>query len=176
MDALADIEEPLRKAAEKGLMGDITPPPEPDPRAMQAFTLYHGQSLDGLNLVNSRMLESTAEAYRGMVADITNRLLNARGTINAATGEVLTRKQSTGLFPASLGRRGWRASTVRVGAISNRPRALGERPYSDAAAAGGGADRVCGRRRTPLEAGHLRGHDDAQHLPQCQPGGVLGAE
>ena len=79
---------------------------------MRAFQLYHGQSLDGLNLVNSRMLESTAEAYRGMVADITNRLLNARETINAATGEVLTRKQSTGLFPASLGRRGWSPLTV----------------------------------------------------------------
>ena len=94
MDALADIEEPLRKAAAEGLMGDITPPPEPDPRAMRAFQLYHGQSLDGLNLVNSRMLESTAEAYRGMVADITNRLLNARGTINAATGEVLAGVES----------------------------------------------------------------------------------
>ena len=104
MDALSDIEEPLRKAAEEGLIGGGMLPAAPDPRAMQAFTLYHGQSLDGLNLVNSRMLESTAEAYRGMVADITNRLLNARGTINAATGEVLTRKQSTGLFPASLGR------------------------------------------------------------------------
>ena len=94
LDALADIEEPLKQAAEDGLMGDITPPPEPDPRAMQAFRLYHGQSLDGLNLVNSRMLESTAEAYRGMVADITNRLLNARETINAATGEVLAGVES----------------------------------------------------------------------------------
>ena len=94
MDALADIEEPLRKAAEEGLIGGGTVPPVVDPRAMQAFQLYHGQSLDGLNLVNSRMLESTAEAYRGMVADITNRLLNARGTINAATGEVLAGVES----------------------------------------------------------------------------------
>lgn len=94
MDALADIEEPLRKAAAEGLMGISTAPPEPDPRAMRAFRLYHSQSLDGLNLVNSRMLESTAEAYRGMVADITNRLLNARGTINAATGEVLAGVES----------------------------------------------------------------------------------
>ena len=94
MDALADIEEPLRKAAEDGLIGGGTLLAAPDPRAMQAFTLYHGQSLDGLNLVNSRMLESTAEAYRGMVADITNRLLNARGTINAATGEVLAGVES----------------------------------------------------------------------------------
>ena len=111
LDALVDIEEPLRKAAEDGLLGIETPPPEVesrapsagapgpiaheiDPRAMQAFQLYHGQSLDGLNLVNSRMLESTAEAYRGMVADITNRLLNARGTINAATGEVLAGVES----------------------------------------------------------------------------------
>lgn len=87
MDALADIEAPLRKVAEDGLIGGGTVPPVVDPRAMQAFQLYHGQSLDGLNLVNSRMLDSTAEAYRGMVADITNQLLNARGTINAATGE-----------------------------------------------------------------------------------------
>ena len=94
MDALADIEEPLRKAAEDGLIGGGTVQPVVDPRAMQAFQLYQGQSLDGLNLVNSRMLESTAEAYRGMVADITNRLLNARGTINAATGEVLAGVES----------------------------------------------------------------------------------
>jgi len=48
MDALVDIEEPLRQAAEDdGLMGDITPPPEPDPRAMRAFQLYHGQSWTG---------------------------------------------------------------------------------------------------------------------------------
>lgn len=94
MDALADIEEPLRKAAEDGLIGGGTLPAAPDPRAMQAFQLYHGQSLDGLNLVNSRMLESTAEAYRGMVADITNRLLSARETINAATGEVLAGVES----------------------------------------------------------------------------------
>ena len=94
LDALADIEEPLRKAAVDGLFGGGALPPAPDPRAMRAFQLYHGQSLDGMNLVNSTMLESTAEAYRGMVADITNRLLNARGVVNAATGEVLAGVES----------------------------------------------------------------------------------
>lgn len=94
LDALDGIEEPLRKAAEDGLFGGGALPPAPDPRAMQAFQLYHGQSLDGINLVNSTMLESTAEAYRGMVADITNRLLNARGVVNAATGEVLAGVES----------------------------------------------------------------------------------
>lgn len=94
MDALEGIEEPLRKAAAEGLMGISTAPPEPDPRAMRAFRLYHGQSLDGMNLVNSTMLESTAEAYRGMVADITNKLARAQRAINAATGEVLAGVES----------------------------------------------------------------------------------
>lgn len=94
LDALDGIEEPLRKAAEAGLFGGGALPPAPEPRAMRAFQLYHGQSLDGMNLVNSTMLESTAEAYRGMVADITNRLLNARGIVNAATGEVLAGVES----------------------------------------------------------------------------------
>ena len=112
LDALDGIEEPLRKAVEAGLLGggeiplaeaetrapsaDVPGPiaHEMDPRAMAAFRLYHGQSLDGMNLVNSTMLESTAEAYRGMVADITNRLLNARGIVNAATGEVLAGVES----------------------------------------------------------------------------------
>jgi len=94
LDALADIEEPLRKAAAEGLMGISTAPPGPDPRAMRAFRLYYGQSLDGMNLVNSRMLQSTAEAYRGMVADITNELARAQAISNAATAETLSGVES----------------------------------------------------------------------------------
>ena len=44
------------------------------------------------------------------------------------------------------------------------------------AAAGRGTDRVRGRRRAALEAGHLRCHDQAEHVSQREPGGVLGAE
>ena len=97
MDALADIEEPLRQAAEAGLIGgEGEIPPAPDPRAMAAFRLYHGQSLDGLNLVNTTMLQSTAEAFRGMVSDIVVQMNNdeARRILNAAAGEALSGVES----------------------------------------------------------------------------------
>ena len=94
MDALADVEKPLYDAAVQGMLGGQQAPPAPDPRSMKAFQLYHGQSLDRMNLVNSTMLKSTAEAYRGMVSDLTNRLAVAQQTINAATGQVLSGAES----------------------------------------------------------------------------------
>ena len=79
LDALADVEPALRQAAEAGLLGNaplpegggrrpggVTPLPELDPRQMTAFTLYRRQAVEALNLVNSTMLQSTAEAYRGL--------------------------------------------------------------------------------------------------------------
>ena len=79
LDALADVEPALRQAAEAGLLGTaplpegggrrlggVTPPAELDPRQLTAFTLYRRQAVEALNLVNSTMLQSTAEAYRGL--------------------------------------------------------------------------------------------------------------
>ena len=96
LDALEDIEPQLRQAAMAGLFGagdqEIAPtlPPELSPRMTGAFETYYRQSADRLNLVNTTMLQSTEEAYRGMVADITAKMQRAQQIVNTATGEVVT--------------------------------------------------------------------------------------
>ena len=93
LDALADIEPELRKAASAGLLG-AEAPPEISPRTMGAFQLYYQQSADKLNLVNTVMLESTENAYREAVADIVNRMQRAQTIVDAATGEVVSGVES----------------------------------------------------------------------------------
>ena len=88
-DALADIEPGLREAAKAGLIGGEERPAEPSPRAMRAFKQYYRQSADKLNLVNTVMLESTEEAFRETVADVTARMKRAQEIVNAATGEAV---------------------------------------------------------------------------------------
>ena len=91
LNGLKDAEPALRKAAEKGFLpGGINTPPVLDPGQMQAFSAYYKQSADKLNLVNTVMLESTGWAYQATVADIVNRVNNAQGILNKATGEVVT--------------------------------------------------------------------------------------
>ena len=86
VDALEDVEPELRKAAEAGELPGA--PGEISPRAVAAFTDYYRQASDKLNLVNTVMLESTGNAYRETVADVTARMLRAQQIVNAATGEV----------------------------------------------------------------------------------------
>lgn len=91
LNGLKDAEPALRKAAEKGFLpGGINTPPVLDPGQMQAFSAYYKQSADKLNMVNTVMLESTGWAYQATVADIVNRMNNAQGILNKATGEVVT--------------------------------------------------------------------------------------
>ena len=91
LNGLKDAEPALRKAAEKGFLpGGINTPPVLDPGQMQAFKAYYKQSADKLNMVNTVMLESTGWAYQATVADIVNRMNNAQGILNKATGEVVT--------------------------------------------------------------------------------------
>ena len=94
LDALANVEPELRRAAEAGLLnGGIVPAPV-DPTITQAFQSYYRQSADKLNLVNTVMLESTQEAYRATVSDIVNRMRQAQRVLNAATGEVISGAES----------------------------------------------------------------------------------
>ena len=93
LDALADIEPELRKAAAAGLLGGEAPP-EISPRTMGAFQLYYRQSADKLNLVNTVMLESTENAYRATVSDIVNRMQRAQTIVDTATGEVVSGVES----------------------------------------------------------------------------------
>lgn len=91
LNGLKDAEPALRKAAERGFLpGGINTPPVLEPGQMQAFSAYYKQSADKLNLVNTVMLESTGWAYQATVSDIVNRVNNAQGILNKATGEVVT--------------------------------------------------------------------------------------
>lgn len=91
LEALRNDEPKLRRAAMEGLLhGGGKIPPEVTPSQMQAFQAYYKQSADKLNLVNTVMLESTEEAYRATVADITNRISVTQGILNEQTGEVVT--------------------------------------------------------------------------------------
>ena len=90
-DGLKGVEEPLKKAAEKGLLlGKGFLPPEVAPQQMAAFKAFYKQSADKLNLVNTVMLESTQQAYQATVADIITRISNTQDILNSATGEVVT--------------------------------------------------------------------------------------
>ena len=90
-DGLKDVEKPLRKAAEKGLLlGKGFLPPEVAPHQMQAFQAFYKQSADKLNLVNTVMLESTQQAYQSTLSDIVTRISATQDILNVATGEVVT--------------------------------------------------------------------------------------
>ena len=90
-DGLKDAEPALRKAAEAGFLpGGTNTPPVLNPSEMEAFRAYYKQSADKLNMVNTVMLESTGWAYQATVSDIVNRMNNAQGILNKATGEVVT--------------------------------------------------------------------------------------
>ena len=97
LDALEDVEPALRRAFEAGQLP--AGPGEVSPRTSAAFERYYAQAADRLNLVNSRMLQSTGEAYQATVADITSRMLRVQKIVNAATGEVVTGVES---FNAAL--------------------------------------------------------------------------
>ena len=89
LDALKNEEPKLQQAARNGLLA-LAGAPEVTPNQMQAFQAYYRQSADKLNLVNTVMLESTENAYRATVADITSRIQRTQGILNAGTGEVVT--------------------------------------------------------------------------------------
>lgn len=90
-DGLKGVEEPLKKAAEKGLlMGQGMIPPELAPNQMQAFKAFYQQSADKLNLVNTVMLDSTQTAYQATVSDIAARMSTTQQILNEETGKVIS--------------------------------------------------------------------------------------
>ena len=90
-ESLKEVDKPLRKAAEKGLLlGQGSLPPEVSPQMTRTFSAFYRQSADKMNLVNTVMLESTQQAYRATVADIAFRMESAQGILNIATGEVVS--------------------------------------------------------------------------------------
>ena len=90
-EAIKPIDPVLRKAAEKGLLlGQGFIPPEVSPSMMQAFQAYYRQSADKLNLVNTTMLQSTDEAYRRTVTDVSIQLQQTQRILNEETGTVVS--------------------------------------------------------------------------------------
>lgn len=89
--AIEPIDPVLKKAAEKGLLvGQGMLPPEVSPSMTQAFKAYYTQSADKLNLVNTVMLESTDEAYRRAIVDVTAKIAQTQRILNESTGLVTT--------------------------------------------------------------------------------------
>jgi len=91
LDALEEVEPELRQAATEGLLHDA------DMEVMDGIqsqlTAYSRQARNQLNLVNTVMLASTADAYRkGVYAavDIVKQMQAAQGVLNAETGKVIT--------------------------------------------------------------------------------------
>lgn len=60
------------------------------PNQMRAFNLYYTQAADKLNLVNTVMLESTAQAYQATVADVAARVQATQTAIDVGAGEAIT--------------------------------------------------------------------------------------
>lgn len=88
--AIQTVEPDLVAASERGLLNgaDIVPPMS---KAVQReLETYYKQAADKLNLVNTVMLDSTEQAYRGVVADITAKLNSTQQYLNQATGSVVT--------------------------------------------------------------------------------------
>lgn len=94
VDALEDLEPELKRAAVAGLLNQGAVPPVVSPRVTQTFRMYYEQSADKLNLVNTSMLESTENAYRATVSDITARMQRQQSILNAATGQAVTGVES----------------------------------------------------------------------------------
>ena len=89
--SLEEVDEPLRNAAEKGLLlGGGFIPPDVDPGMTKTFRAFYQQAADKMNLVNTVMLESTQEAYLATVADIAVRIERTQAIIDIAAGEVVT--------------------------------------------------------------------------------------
>lgn len=89
--SIEPLEKPLREAVEKRIFNPAqAPPAELSPRMTRAFEMFARQSADKLNLVNTVMLESTENAYRSTVSDITARMRRTQDILNTAAGSVVT--------------------------------------------------------------------------------------
>lgn len=89
LEGLGPAEPKLRAAAEKGFLRSFALP-NPEPEQMHAFRSFYNQSIDKMNLTNTVMLDSTKEAYRATVADISQKIEELQSTLNAETASVVS--------------------------------------------------------------------------------------
>ena len=90
--ALKDTEPELRKAFENGLLkdgGELNA----SPSIKRVFDNYLSQAKEATNLVNTTMLQSTLDAFRSIVSDVSyleQTIKSGQEILNAETGKVLT--------------------------------------------------------------------------------------
>ena len=89
IDSVKKSDKDLWQGVKKGV---FMPPQTPvvSPNQYRAFQLYYKQAAEKLNLVNTVMLESTAQAYQSTVADIANRVQITQKALDIGAGETIT--------------------------------------------------------------------------------------
>ena len=87
--AVQEIEPELEGAAKAGLLPGAGVQPMSQ-SVQQSFRYYYEQAATKLNLVNTVMLDSTQQAYTGVVSDVVAKINNTQRYLNDATGSVVT--------------------------------------------------------------------------------------
>lgn len=87
--AVEHIEPELVGAAKAGFLPGAGVQPMSQ-SIRQSFTAYYEQAANKLNLVNTVMLDSTQQAYTGVVSDVVTKIANTQRYLNDATGSVVT--------------------------------------------------------------------------------------
>lgn len=89
IEAVGKAQPELLTAVKKGLLSPAGIP-NVTPNQMRAFQLYYRQAAQKLNLVNTVMLESTAQAYQATVSDIAARVRFTQTALDIGAGETAT--------------------------------------------------------------------------------------
>ena len=89
IEAVSKAQPELLTAVQRGILHPAGVPIVA-PNQMQAFQLYYQQAAQKLNLVNTVMLESTAQAYQATVADIAARAQVTQTALDIGAGETVT--------------------------------------------------------------------------------------
>ena len=90
--AIERVEPDLKKAAEQGLLPG-TPPPMSG-AVQRELDAFYQQAADKMNLVNTVMLDSTQQAYRDVVSDITAKTAQTQRILDQGAGSVITGVES----------------------------------------------------------------------------------
>lgn len=95
IEAVRTSQPELLEAVKRGVFA-FPSQPILTPNQMRAYQLYYQQAADKLNLVNTVMLESTHQAYQGMVSDVVSQIGLSESIkrvqlgLDTAAGETIT--------------------------------------------------------------------------------------
>lgn len=87
--AVQEIEPELEGAAKAGLLPGAAVQPMSQ-SIQQSFRYYYEQASNKLNMVNTVMLDSSQQAYTGVVTDVVTKISNTQRYLNDAAGSVVT--------------------------------------------------------------------------------------